>query len=742
MRIFFSFWLIFFFFPMWIQAQISLKSAVAKYPPLKSAENLSAENILFSESFDLAQLPENWTDTVFSTEKTWIFQVLPDFPFSEIVSGDAASAICPYVNDTIGQNEWLITPIIELPAVAKTIQLDFYAGFSKTWLKNANLEVWLGDFLPTDTVWKKIWNAASYKDTLSSNFTWRKASASLTTYKGKNIKLGFRYVGEKGDLIALDHIIVSSFDKANEADILSFSLTNQLEEAVIDAQNKTISVKMIYGTDFSALVPTFTLSAGATASIQSGDTISLTSGEPFEIEVLAEDSVSKNTWKLTATEAEVAKEANIVSFSITGQTQPAIIDTKNAIIEAEISCTTNPDSLILTFETSKAATASIQSGDTMAVGILSPFPIVVQAQDTSVSRTWQLVVSVRDYTANIVSFSVPGQIGSAIIDTVQNTVFLQLPYGSKLDSLIPSFYAADCATSEPASGDTLRFENKVPKTILVYPKNTSLAPVKWNVTIQLQKNAIYTQGFDAKDSIPEGWNVHSESEKTWTFKHVPDYPFSAIYKPSKYSAFVPWAADGEEQDEWLMSAPISTQSFVDQGITDLKLGFYIGYNPYFSDGYCDLQVMVKTENSDWQLKWQLPSEEENPIEWTWRAKSVDFTSYLGQEIQLAFVYKGINGDLIALDEIQLYSDPTELLKIKDAQNYMKVFPNPASDYIMLEGDFLSDICLYDLSGRIVFQQKNIVPQSIIALPNLKKGLYLLKAVNQKGEISTQKLQIQ
>lgn len=741
MRLIYLLGLISYLFSGTLIAQTNIRAQIDKPLHLKSQAVFSTENIIFSEAFDEQKLPENWTDTVFSTEKTWTFQPLPDYPFSDIINGDLASAICPWVNDTIGQNEWLISPIIALPSDPKNIQLDFYAGFSKTWIKNANLELWIGDFQASDTIWKKIWNAASYVDTMTANWTWRAAYSSLTTYKGKSIKLGFRYTGKNGDLIAIDNIVVSSYDKANEAEILSFSLNNQLEDAVIDAQNKKISVKMIYGSNFSEIIPSFTLSAGATSSIKSGDTIAIVPGEPFEIEVLAEDSVTTSIWEISAIEAEVVKDADIKSFSIIGQTRAALIDTKNAIIEAEINCKTNPDSLIVSFEISKAATSSIQSGDTISVGIESPYAILIDAQDTTVSRTWQLIVSVRDYTANILSFSIPKQIGAAIIDTAANSIFVQLPYGSKLDSITPNFTLGDCASSMPASGDTVAFTNKIPKTFLVYPQNENLAPVSWKITIQLQKNTLFTQGFDAKDSIPLDWKVDTLSTKSWTFKHVPDYPFSTVYKPSKYSAFVPWSAT-DEQNEWLISDTFDTQSFVDLGIKDVKLGFYAGYNPYFSYGFCDLKAYVRTLTGQWQLKWQMPEVNENPYDWAWRYQQIDLSTLLGQKLQLAFVYAGNNGDLIAIDDIQVFSEPDELLKNEHKINSVSFYPNPASDYIVLQGEKLTRILLYDLSGRMVFGQKNITPGNAIRLPALQKGLYLLKMQYETGEISIQKLQIQ
>ncbi len=83
------------------------------------------------------------------------------------------------------------------------------------------------------------------------------------------------------------------------ADITSFSIEGSSGDAVIDADNHTITVEMPYGTDVTALVPVFEVSAGATADPASGTTLDFT--DPVAINVTAEDGSTLVKWTVTVT---------------------------------------------------------------------------------------------------------------------------------------------------------------------------------------------------------------------------------------------------------------------------------------------------------------------------------------------------------------------------------------------------------------------------------------------------------
>ncbi|WP_162418554.1 PKD domain-containing protein, partial [Cyclobacterium roseum] len=88
-------------------------------------------------------------------------------------------------------------------------------------------------------------------------------------------------------------------------DITSFSLAEQVGEASIDVENRTVSVLVPFGTDLTALSPTFALSEGASSLPASGESQDFTNTVTYT--VTAEDG-TETDWTVSVTEeAEVAK---------------------------------------------------------------------------------------------------------------------------------------------------------------------------------------------------------------------------------------------------------------------------------------------------------------------------------------------------------------------------------------------------------------------------------------------------
>ncbi len=707
-----------------------------------SIQYKASTDALFFEGFDAITLPAGWTDSSTNMKYTWQFKEVPDFPFSLIAPTSTASAICPWKNDTIEQNEWLISPLIAIPDSFKAVTLKFYAGYAKKWIKNADLKIYTGNFTENDTAWSLLWTASSQTDTLDNYWHWREFTKSISAYSGKNIKLGFQYVGNDGDLIAIDNIEIVATKESDQADILNFSINNQVEDPVIDEQNQEIHATVLFGTKLDSLVPTFTLSAGAVSVPASGDTISVAENEAFPIVVTAADSVTKKTWNLFVKQTEVLKDADILSFQIDGQTRAAEIDNINKIITVELSCTALLDSLPVQFELSPGAVADIQPGDTIALQEGIPFEINVTAQDTSVTTTWNILASVRDYHRNITKFSLPQQTSSAIIDTTEHSVFIEVAFGTDISKLVPSIEVSDCGHSLPASGDTVAFENGIPKIYEIYAGDTTLEPQEWLVTIKIARNSLFNFGFDVDTIVPPvDWQIVSNNAKTWTIHKVEDNPFTSVDKRSKFSAVCPWAADSA-QDEWLISPEISTQSFADSNLPNMKVEFYLGYNPQFLIGNVNLNFYIKTADTDWNLIWHLPSDERSVNNWYWHAIDIDISSYMGKDIQLAWQYEGINGDLAALDGINIFSDPATTIK-NSTQSLLsiQVYPIPSKGQFTVLAKQRLKMQVYSLNGRLILE-KNILSQENAINVALKKGIYLIKFSTPEGKWEYKKLIIE
>ena len=96
-----------------------------------------------------------------------------------------------------------------------------------------------------------------------------------------------------------------------ETDMLTFSIPEQTSAATIDATAHTIHVEVLYGTDMSNLVPTFSVSAGAIASPASGIAQDFSSG--FVYTITAENPNAVQTWNIIVSEENVAPDDIILS---------------------------------------------------------------------------------------------------------------------------------------------------------------------------------------------------------------------------------------------------------------------------------------------------------------------------------------------------------------------------------------------------------------------------------------------
>lgn len=197
-----------------------------------------------------------------------------------------------------------------------------------------------------------------------------------------------------------DWMVTVSIAPNTATDFISFSIPEQQETATIDLEQHTIQVLLPFGSDVSSLVATYTLSPGATASVEGTNQVSAATANNFENPVnylvTAEDGITQQLWLVTASAINTATD--IISYSLTEQTSPAIIDDVDHTVEIEVVAGTNLSNLIATFSLSTGATATVSglvqvSGST-ANDFSNPLNYVVRAQDEVTVQTWSVTLSV------------------------------------------------------------------------------------------------------------------------------------------------------------------------------------------------------------------------------------------------------------------------------------------------------------------------------------------------------------
>lgn len=245
----------------------------------------------------------------------------------------------------------------------------------------------------------------------------------------------------------------------NQTDFLTFSFSQQISPASINAVNHTVDIELVNGSSLSNLIANFTLSEGATCAINS---VEQTSGidandftNPIIYVVTAEDSITTENWTVTVTISTLlSNEANFLTFSFAEQTSPAIIDNGTQTISIEVSNGTVLSNIIVTFTLSAGATTTVnsvqqQSGIT-ANDFSSSVTYTVLAQDLSTSKNWTVNVTVESlvsHETDILTLSITEQALPATIDNNAHVVTVETVNSTNLISLIPTFTLSGGATA-------------------------------------------------------------------------------------------------------------------------------------------------------------------------------------------------------------------------------------------------------------------------------------------------------
>jgi hypothetical protein len=170
-------------------------------------------------------------------------------------------------------------------------------------------------------------------------------------------------------------IIYSQGALSSATQITAYSLPGQTGTTAINSTAGTIGVTVPAGTNVTALVGTFTTSAGV-SSVKVGS-VTQVSGttpnnftSPVVYTVTAQDGVTVQNWTVTVT-AVASSATQITAYSLPGQTGAAAINSAAGTIGVTVPSGTNVTALVATFTTS-AGVSSVKVGSVTQVSGTTP----------------------------------------------------------------------------------------------------------------------------------------------------------------------------------------------------------------------------------------------------------------------------------------------------------------------------------------------------------------------------------
>jgi hypothetical protein len=280
----------------------------------------------------------------------------------------------------------------------------------------------------------------------------------------------------------LDWKVTVAMQPNTETAITGFAFVEQTGPAVINDPGSEIFIEVAFGTDLSLLVPTITLSYGATVTPGSGTANNFIG--PASYTVTAEDGITTRDWTITVSSEPPNTETDITGFVLDEQDSVAVIDPASHTVDVNVPYGTNLTALVPVISISNGATVDPASG--AGVDFSGPVTYTVTAQDGITIQAWTVSVHLLPNTeTDFTGFVLAGQTAPAAIDTSNHTVDVIVPFGTDLTALVPVITLSDGATVDPPSGTVADFTNPVTYTVTAQDGTTIQT---WNISAHLLPN--------------------------------------------------------------------------------------------------------------------------------------------------------------------------------------------------------------------------------------------------------------
>ncbi|MEO9510874.1 MAG: BspA family leucine-rich repeat surface protein [Flavobacteriaceae bacterium] len=276
-----------------------------------------------------------------------------------------------------------------------------------------------------------------------------------------------------------DWTVTVSIAPNTETDILAFALTEQTGGAVINAADHTVAIEVAFGSELNGLLPTITLSDGASISPESGEALNFTSAVTYT--VTAEDGITEQDWTVTVTvdQEDPDTDTDFLTFELAQQTGAVVINTTTHTVDIEVEFNTEVSALIPEFTLSEGASSDIASG--IERDFSNAVTYTVTAEDGITEQDWTVTVSIAPNTdTDILAFALTEQTGAAAINAVDHTVAIEVAFGTELNGLTPTITLSAGASISPESAEEVDFSNPVSYTITA---GDGITEQIWEVTV-------------------------------------------------------------------------------------------------------------------------------------------------------------------------------------------------------------------------------------------------------------------
>ncbi|MDR1554107.1 MAG: Ig-like domain-containing protein, partial [Prevotellaceae bacterium] len=183
------------------------------------------------------------------------------------------------------------------------------------------------------------------------------------------------------------------------------------------------------------------------------------------------------------TEDVLSSDADLITYSIANQLSSSI-NIADTTVDVVMPAGTDVTNLIATFTTSQGAAVTVtgtpQVSGTTANDFTNPVVYTIVSQDGTTTKDWTVSVNVvLSSEADIITFTIPNQIGNSIIDADEAKVIVTMPTGTDGTNLVPTITVSNYASISPVSGASQDFTSTVVYTVTAQDGTDKL----WDVSV-------------------------------------------------------------------------------------------------------------------------------------------------------------------------------------------------------------------------------------------------------------------
>jgi hypothetical protein len=535
-------------------------------------------------------------------------------------------------------------------------------------------------------------------------------------------------------------VTITEGTASSETDITSFTLPELALPATIDLLSHTVEGSVPYGIDLTSLVPTIDVSPGASINPLSG--LSRDFSTSVSYTVTAGDGITLQDWAVTI-QVLPNTETEIISLDIPELVGTATIDNALHTVVGSVPYGIDLTALVPSIVLSEGATIDPLSG--VAMDFSSPVTYTVTAQDGTTVQDWEVTILVEPNTETDISeFSLAEQIGAATIDPVGHTVDIEVGIGTNLGFLTPIILVSPGATIDPLSGVSRDFtlgalytvtaEDGITAqgwmvTVNVAPANTETDITSFSIP-QLLSPAVIDQPLHTViGTVPFGTDLTARVPTIAISRGATIDPVSgSVTDLSSPVTYTVTAEDGITTQDWLVS--IQTLPNTETDITEFSLVDQTGAAIINRmDHTIEIEVASEADRSS-----LVPTISVSP------GATVDPGDGVSQDFTDKMEYTVTAEDGLTTQIWTVTVSRKIPLGIGTrSEESIRIFPNPATEFIHIELSRETHVRLHDLMGKLCYSQDHANGDLTIHVSEFKRGIYIISLLWDDGSLQQRKL---